>query len=873
MQKTLLRFTAMLALVFSLISTIQGQQIVGQPIRIGAGITKTVDEIMAFGRNAEMTQGATLIPEMVEERHLPLELPNPGEENRQYRRWPLNNISSGNQDITGISTGTGISGVTQEIWSNFMATDFTTASGGWPPDNNGDVGTTQVFIAQNFRFKVYAKPSVTAPPVTTPNGTSTALLAGAVLDISQNNFFRTAFTGVNTTDPHIRFDRLTSRWFVVSQSTNESTNNYLLFAVSSGATITGMSSFTFFRVRMSDFPVGNPDIGKFLDYPTLGVDKNSLYVGANIFNSSAGGFSHASAYVINKTDMIAGVLTITPFSAVGSGSGAGNDIRTPQGVHNDDPAATDGYFIGASVFFSELVIRKVTYSGSTPSMSPEVKIPVLTNRSPVKQPAFGSSGNLDASNTRLFAAMLMKNKITGVTSLWTAHNIGVTSAGVSSTVTANNDRNASRWYEITNFGAATPTVSQTGTFFNNDALGSQRGFWFPSIAMTGQGHAALITSSSTPIDFIDIVVAGRYRTTPATDLEDSVFATATGSGYNPISGSFVDRWGDYSQVCVDPQDNMTMWAFHQYCNSTNSYGVRAIQIKAPPPPPATATAAGGNFCGTSVLVTINGINFNNAEFFDPGPDAGGPGFNRLTITSTGGVPVSNVTFVSPLQVTCRINTATRAAGTYTLIITNPDGQFTTANYTLAAVCNPVPVTLLSFTGKLVDKTAQLNWITTAELNFKGFVVEKSIDGNRFSAIGELPAKGNASATTNYQLIDPKPYPGNNYYRLKLVDRDGSFVYSDIVRLQTASKALAVGRIFPNPAKDNLTLELIADKDQTVNILLFDAVGKTLRTEKVILAAGLREYQMNLGNLSGGTYIVKVTNSDGNVVSESKFVKQ
>lgn len=850
-----------------------GQTIVGQPIRIGAGITKTVNEIIAFSKNAEQTQAATTIAEPMEEREMPNELVKPGDESRQYPRWPVAGNANSNTDITGMGTGTGISGTTQAIWSNFMATDFSSASGGWPPDNNGDVGTTQLFIAQNFRLKVYAKPSVTGPATTTPNGTSTTLLASPVLDISQNNFFRTAFAGVNTTDPHIRFDRLTSRWFIVSMSTNETTNNYILFAVSSGATIAGTASFTFFRVRLSDFPVGNADIGKFLDYPTLGIDKNSLYIGSNIFTTSTGGFSHSSAYVVNKADMIGGILTVTPFPAIGLSSGGGNDIRTPQGVHNDDPAATEGFFIGSSVFFSELIIRKVTYSGATPSMSAQVSVPVLTNRSPIKQPAFGSSGNLDASNTRLFAAMIMKNKVNGTSSLWTAHNIGVTSAGVSSTTTSNNDRNASRWYQITNFGAATPTVSQTGTFFN-DAASSPRGFWFPSIAMTGQGHSALVTSSSSTLDFIDIAIAGRYRTSAAGDLEDSVYATATGASYSPTSGgSFVDRWGDYSQICVDPQDNMTLWAFHQYCNSANSYGVRAIQLKAPAPPISTATAPAGNFCGTAVAVTINGTSSANTEFFDPGADAGGPGFNRLTVTSSGSVPVSNVVFVSPTQVTCTINTAGKAAGTYTLTITNPDGQFTTATYTLAALCNPVPATLVAFTGKLINKAAQLDWTTTAEYNFKGFVVEKSIDGNSFGPIGELQAKGSPTATTNYQLTDPKPYPGNNYYRLKMVDRDGSFAYSGIVRLQTEKKALAIGRVFPNPATDRLTIELIADREQSVNVALYDALGKAVSRDKVVLQAGLKEHQVALTNLATGTYVVKVTDVSGNMVYKTKFVKQ
>jgi Secretion system C-terminal sorting domain len=853
----------------------QQQPIVGTPLKFGSGITKSVDEIISFSAEAERQTPVHSLPlQMGEELHMPLDQPNPGEENRRFSRsYPTGNAAARPNEVAG---------VTQTIWSNFMGSDFNSAGGGWPPDNNGDVGTTQVLLIQNYRVKVYPKPSVTGVAVTTPNGSSTTLLASPVLDVSLNTFFRTAFAGVSTTDPHVRYDRLSGRWFIVAMTTNEPTNNFLLFAVSSAATITPTSAsavgtaFTFFRISISSFP---GDAGRFLDYPTLGVDRNSLYVGANIFTSSSGGFSQTSGYVINKADMIAGSLTITPFSAMGSAA-AGADIRTPQGVHNDDPAATDGFFVGSSAFFSQLIIRRITYSGTTPIMQPQVAVNVATNRSPLKQVALGSSGTLDASNTRLFAAMIMKNKVDNTFSLWTAQNIAVQSDGTSSTTTANNDRNGSRWYEIRNFATATPNVQQFGTHFN-DAAASPRGFWFPSIAMSGQGHAILATSSSSSIDRIDINIAGRYRTTPSGDLEDSVYATATGSDYNPFNGgSFVDRWGDYSQVVVDPLDNMTMWAFHQYANNTsnNSYGVRAIQLKAPRPPVFTASSSSGIFCGNLVNVTLSGVSTGNREFFDPGTDVGGPGFNRLTVTVSGGtpttnIPVTNVNFVSPTQVNFRMNTiaANAPAGTYTITVTNPDGQTGTTTFSLADPCT-IPVTLTEFTGRLVNEQSQLNWTTSAEYNSKEFVVEKSLDGLRFSPLATVAAKGNSNTISNYQLLDKYPYPGNSYYRLKMVDRDATFAYSNVVRIATAKKALAVIRLFPNPTKDKVSLELVAEKQQTVTVNLTDLGGKRVYQKAVLLNAGLNSADVQMNSFAVGTYVMEVRDENSTVFYKSKVVK-
>jgi len=857
-KKIIFRFLSCLVFFSAINYSVNGQDIVGKTIHVGPGIKKTVDQIIAFNKIWEQQNENKIFPSRPE-LELPDELPGVGDENRRFNKWPVGEPNTNNF----------VNGVTQTIHSNFLATDFSTHFGGWPPDNNGDVGTTQVFIAQNFRFKVYAKPSVTAAAVTTPNGTSTTFLASPAMDVSQNAFFQAAFAGVSTTDPHVRFDRLTGRWFIASMSTNEATNNYLLFAVSSGATVTGSASFTFFRVSLSAFPAGNADIGKFLDYPTLGVDANSLYLGSNIFTSNVGSYSHSSAYVVKKSDMIAGTLTITPFGAIGTAAApAGFHIRTPQGVQNDDPSATEGYIIGNSGFLSELCFRRVTYPGGVTTLSSEIALAVNTTASTLTQPALGSSGNLDASNTRLFAAMVMKNKITGVSTLWTAHTIQVNTSGVGS---ASGGRNGCRWYQLQNI-TGTPTVAQSGTLFNNVATASNpRGFWFPGIAMSGQGHAILAASTASAVARCDIAIAGRYRTSTAGDLEDSVHATVTGSDYNPFNGGvFVNRWGDYSQVGVDPQDNMTMWAFHQYCNTTNSYGVRAIQLKAPPPAtPSLATVPG---CGASVAVTINGTSVNNSEFFDPGVDAGGPGFNRLAVTCSGGIPVSGVTFVSPTQITCFLDTRGKASGTYTITVTNPDGQTATVNFNLAVSC-PLPVTLLSFTGKLVNNETQLNWKTASENNLKAYEIEKSLDGVNFKLLNIVSAKGIGGTETSYQSIDKYPYPGNSYYRLRMVDLDANFTYSNIVRIQTGKKALAVTKMYPNPAHTDFNLEFFAEKNSIVLVTIFDFSGKKMINRQVNLQAGLNDYQLNLNNLANGSYFIQVKDIDGKVIEKTKLVKQ
>jgi hypothetical protein len=134
---------------------------------------------------------------------------------------------------------------------------------------------------------------------------------------------------------------------------------------------------------------------------------------------------------------------------------------------------------------------------------------------------------------------------------------------------------------------------------------------------------------------------------------------------------------------VDPLDDMTMWTFSEYVPTNNAWGVRAAQFKAPPP--ATPALANIPACGTTTTVTINGTSANSSEFFDPGSDAGGPGFNHLNVSVTGpsAITISNIVFVNPTQVTASFNVPSNAtSGTYTVTVTNPDGQAATISFNL-----------------------------------------------------------------------------------------------------------------------------------------------------------------------------------------------
>ncbi|HEX6715168.1 MAG TPA: hypothetical protein VF066_17390, partial [Thermoleophilaceae bacterium] len=299
----------------------------------------------------------------------------------------------------------------------------------YPPDTQGDVGPTQFIAMINGRVRSYAK--------------ATGVADGALnadTDVFWSSVMTPASPGNFTTDPHIRYDRLSGRWFAVMIDVpggNGDIENRIMLAVSDSGTITGSTNFHFFSILEG---VAN----EFADYPTLGIDKNALYIGTNQFKTTGQNpFAGTNVYVVNKASLIAGGTPVaTRFRAVATQTAAGP--FTPQGVDNDDPGATTGFFIGVdNQNFGQLDLLKVADPGGTPTLStqtltvPATAVPLAAaNLGGVPIPG---GTKLDDLDDRLYAAQMQNGHI------FTAHNIGVNASGVAATPPS---RDGSRWYEI-----------------------------------------------------------------------------------------------------------------------------------------------------------------------------------------------------------------------------------------------------------------------------------------------------------------------------------------------------------------------------------------------------------------------------------------
>ncbi len=189
--------------------------------------------------------------------------------------------------------------------------------------------------------------------------------------------------------------------------------------------------------------------------------------------------------------------------------------------------------------------------------------------------------------------------------------------------------------------------------------------------------------------------------------------------------------------------------------------------------------------------------------------------------------------------------AIRSRWEATFPVTGFSGFFASGN-----TGTPLPLTLLSFTGTLLNKTVQLHWQTAHEQNTDHFEVEKSTDGSRFTAFSSVNAMG--SGGNKYYSIDRQPQMGDNFYRLKMVDKDGVFTYSQIVKIRMADAANAITMsVYPNPAKHELFVNCMGS-DEAATIGIYTVDGRLLQS-KAITRAGL--YSFDIAALAEGVYVI------------------
>jgi Leucine-rich repeat (LRR) protein len=182
-----------------------------------------------------------------------------------------------------------------------------------------------------------------------------------------------------------------------------------------------------------------------------------------------------------------------------------------------------------------------------------------------------------------------------------------------------------------------------------------------------------------------------------------------------------------------------------------------------------------------------------------------------------------------------------------------------SGFFLGSSSNPLPLTLLQFSGALRDYEVNLEWLTTGEVNTRQFIVERSPSGGSFVTISTVAAK-NASGQNRYGFIDAHPYAGNNFYRLKMQDLSGNFTYSKIVEV-TMSTLPAVCLAYPNPATSSTSLLFNATTAAGYNVQISDLRGNVLAHISGTASVGLNKVDIDVHLLAPGTYTIVLTDTE------------
>ena len=191
--------------------------------------------------------------------------------------------------------------------------------------------------------------------------------------------------------------------------------------------------------------------------------------------------------------------------------------------------------------------------------------------------------------------------------------------------------------------------------------------------------------------------------------------------------------------------------------------------------------------------------------------------------------------------------------TYTTVPPVTNNQTNTAG--AQTISSPLPVTLISFQGALLNaQGVELKWITAGEYNTKDFEIEWSYDGITFSKAAVLSAAGESSQNISYSYIHKMPVDGSNFYRLKMIDKDGRFVYSAVIKINISISSDKI-MVFPNPVINLMKFRIQASINETIVFQLHSSDGKIIGSNSFILIKGSNLLTWHLQQLAPGNYFI------------------
>ncbi len=189
------------------------------------------------------------------------------------------------------------------------------------------------------------------------------------------------------------------------------------------------------------------------------------------------------------------------------------------------------------------------------------------------------------------------------------------------------------------------------------------------------------------------------------------------------------------------------------------------------------------------------------------------------------------------------------------------------NITFSSLAS-LPITLTSFTGKVTNDGNLLEWKSSSEINFNSFEVERSDDGKAFSILKTVP-----SGQYSYSFLDRNVSASQTYYyRLKMIDSDGTTTFSSIQSVKTKLDQGGTSNVYPNPAVNDIQVNYISSSTNPLDVVIIDSKGSIVNKSTHSAQIGNNKISVNISTLISGTYVMQILNSD-QTKSTFKFIKR
>ena len=349
-------------------------------------------------------------------------------------------------------------------------------------------------------------------------------------DTDQPSFFDEVGVGSFAFDPKCFYDHYSNRFFVLALEVYDNIDeSYITIAISDDDDPNGI----WYKYRT--FAV--VDVGSasyWVDYPGLGFDENGYYVTGNLFilSGSGPGFGNVLFRSFDKTPLLNGAPAV--FTDIRDGNNASVQVAQHFGGDNSAP-----YFV-SRINSTTLRLTALNNPFSNPSFSTsDISIP--TAFGPPDAPN-GGGGTISTLDGRLMNVHWRNG------SLWACHGV------------ESGSRSVARWYEVSTGnwpnGGPSPSLVQSGNVVGPSGVFT----FFPAIYTDANNNAAMVMAYSSNSEFASVRVTGRLSTDPLNTMGSIELLQ---SGETSTSG----RWGDYFDIAIDPNDDLTFWMVGEYQTS------------------------------------------------------------------------------------------------------------------------------------------------------------------------------------------------------------------------------------------------------------------------------------------------------------------